>query len=69
MIPETGSNNLRCKASSFCYVKISSHIYICRGADKSLAFHSSPTFIPIMLLSHQSLFFFYISDPNFIILA
>jgi hypothetical protein len=31
--------------------------HVCRGADKSLAFPISPTFILIILLSHQSLLF------------
>jgi hypothetical protein len=34
--------------------------FIRRGADKSLAFPISPTFILIILLSHQSLLFCYV---------
>jgi hypothetical protein len=41
---------------------------ICRGADKSLAFHISPTFILIILLSHKSLLFF-MPNLNFVIVA
>jgi hypothetical protein len=50
-------NGFRDRAISLYSSKIVDKEEICRGADKSLAFPISPTFILIILLSHQRLLF------------